>query len=181
MTKVAVLGLTGVLLGLLMKEAESCVFCFCQPDGLHPDFFCAVNRLGFLADRMQEIRQAVPVDEACLKILMKMLGVTYLADFTANLCRDAGYSAIAGQVEFFGKLSLLTLSLPVLAALMETVSQMLLQGAHEVGPDAGVLPVLLLFARKKQLLQGKRRKQGCFQKWRRNFFQNSNWTSSTKR
>lgn len=128
MTKVAVLGLTGVLLGLLMKEANPSFSVFVSLTACILIFFCAVNRLGFLADRMQEIRQAVPVDEACLKILMKMLGVTYLADFTANLCRDAGYSAIAGQVEFFGKLSLLTLSLPVLAALMKTVSQMLLQG-----------------------------------------------------
>ena len=128
MTKVAVLGLTGVLLGLLMKEANPAFSVFVSLTACILIFFCAVNRLGFLADRMQEIRQAVPVDEACLKILMKMLGVTYLADFTANLCRDAGSSAIAGQVEFFGKLSLLTLSLPVLAALMETVSQMLLQG-----------------------------------------------------
>ncbi len=66
------------------------------------------------------------MDDACLKILLKMIGVTYLADFTANLCRDAGYSAIAGQVEFFGKISLLTLSFPVLTALMETIDQMLL-------------------------------------------------------
>ena len=66
------------------------------------------------------------MEDTYLKILMKMMGVTYLADFTASLCKDAGYSAIAAQVEFFGKVSLLTLSLPVLTALLETIDAFLL-------------------------------------------------------
>ena len=126
MTKVAVLGLTGVLLGLMMKELNPGFSVFVSMAACVLIFFYVVNRLSFLSDLMPEIQGAVPVDDACLKILLKMIGVTYLADFTANLCRDAGYSAIAGQVEFFGKISLLTLSFPVLTALMETIDQMLL-------------------------------------------------------
>jgi stage III sporulation protein AD len=54
-----------------------------------------------------------------LKILLKMVGITYMAEFGSNLCRDAGYSAVAGQIEFYGKLLLLGVSLPVLTALLE--------------------------------------------------------------
>lgn len=35
--------------------------------------------------------------------------------------RDAGYSAVAGQIEFYGKLMLLAVSIPVLAALFEVL------------------------------------------------------------
>ncbi|MFQ9395407.1 MAG: SpoIIIAC/SpoIIIAD family protein [Lachnospiraceae bacterium] len=52
-----------------------------------------------------------------------MIGVTYLADFTANLCRDASYSAIAGQVGFSEDFSSdLKLSL-LLTALMKPLTR----------------------------------------------------------
>ena len=57
----------------------------------------------------------------------KMIGITYVAEFSASLCRDAGYQAVAGQIELFGKLSILVSSMPVLLALLETISQFLSQ------------------------------------------------------
>ena len=69
MTKVAVLGLTGVLLGLMMKELNPGFSVFVSMAACVLIFFYVVNRLSFLSDLMQEIQGAVPVDDACLKIL----------------------------------------------------------------------------------------------------------------
>ena len=44
-----------------------------------------------------------------------------MSEFSANLCRDAGYQAVAGQIEMFGKLSILVISMPVLLVLLETL------------------------------------------------------------
>ena len=60
-----------------------------------------------------------------MAILLKMIGITYVAEFSANLCKDAGYQAVAGQIEMFGKLSILVISMPVLLALLDTISQFL--------------------------------------------------------
>ena len=54
-----------------------------------------------------------------------MLGVTYIAEFSSGICRDAGYQTIAQQIEIFGKLTILVLSLPVLLALLETIGEFL--------------------------------------------------------
>ena len=51
-----------------------------------------------------------------------MTGITYVAEFAASLCRDAGHQAIASQIEIFAKLSLLAVSLPVVTALLDTIS-----------------------------------------------------------
>ena len=126
MNKIAVLGITGVLLGLLMKEIRPQFSVYISMVSCMLIFFYAISRLGFLGETLKTVQGAIHMEDSYLKILLKMVGVTYLADFTASLCRDAGYSAIAGQVEFFGKVSLLTLSLPVLTALMETIDGILL-------------------------------------------------------
>ena len=56
---------------------------------------------------------------------IKMVGITYVAEFATNICRDAGYAAIASQIEIFAKLSILVVSVPVLGAFLEMVGNYL--------------------------------------------------------
>lgn len=51
-----------------------------------------------------------------------MIGITYLCEFCAGLCRDAGYQAIAAQVELFGKVTVLLAGMPVLLSLIDTIT-----------------------------------------------------------
>ena len=60
-----------------------------------------------------------------LATLFKMIGVTYIAEFSAGICRDAGYQTLAGQIEIFGKLTILVMGLPVLLALLQTIQEFL--------------------------------------------------------
>ena len=34
-----------------------------------------------------------------MALMIKIIGITYVVQFTSDLCRDSGYSALAGQVE----------------------------------------------------------------------------------
>ena len=125
MNKIAVLGLAGVLMGLLVKEINPQFAIYISMISCILIFFYAIKQMGFLKNAFTMLQRMVQMEDSYLRILLKMIGVTYIADFTANLCRDAGYSAIAGQVEFFGKISLLALSIPVLTALLETIDTFL--------------------------------------------------------
>lgn len=72
----------------------------------------AVEQIIYVIDFVQEIIGITGLNKGYLGIIFKMLGITYCADFSANLCRDAGHSAIAGQIEIFAKLSIIVLSIP---------------------------------------------------------------------
>ena len=54
-------------------------------------------------------------------VLIKMIGIAYVAEFASGICRDAGFSSIGVQIEVFGKLSILAVSMPVVLALLETL------------------------------------------------------------
>ena len=54
-----------------------------------------------------------------------MLGVAYVAEFAASICKDAGQQSIAGMIELFAKLSIVTLSIPGLLFLVETLEMFL--------------------------------------------------------
>lgn len=59
------------------------------------------------------------------KILMKIIGITYLAEFSSGLCKDAGANTLAAQIELFGKLSILVLCMPIMTSLLETIDYFL--------------------------------------------------------
>ena len=56
---------------------------------------------------------------------MKIVGVSYIAEFASHVCRDAGYGAVGSQIEIFGKLTVLAVSMPILTALLETLNDFL--------------------------------------------------------
>lgn len=58
-------------------------------------------------------------------IIIKVLVVAYLADFTAQLCNDAGETSIGSKVELAGKIIIFYLSLPILVSILELVNSMI--------------------------------------------------------
>lgn len=58
-------------------------------------------------------------------ILLKALGIAFLTETAASLCRDSGEAALAGWVETAGKLEILLLSFPLIRTVMDTVAALL--------------------------------------------------------
>lgn len=58
-------------------------------------------------------------------LIFKALGIAYLTNITAQICRDCGENGIAGGVETVGKIELLLLALPLLSEVLLTAEEML--------------------------------------------------------
>ena len=81
----------------------------------------AGDLLGMILAGLQTVQESLPLQAGYFKILLKIIGITYIAEFASDLCKDAGYATIAGQIQMFGKLSVLAAGIPVLTALLETI------------------------------------------------------------
>ncbi|HEY8552693.1 MAG TPA: stage III sporulation protein AD, partial [Thermaerobacter sp.] len=68
---------------------------------------------------LQEVADRADLDARYTATLLKIVGVAYLAEFGAQLCRDAGESALAAKVELAGKVVILLLAVPILMAVLE--------------------------------------------------------------
>ncbi|NLC37881.1 MAG: stage III sporulation protein AD, partial [Clostridia bacterium] len=49
----------------------------------------------------------------------------YIAEFGAQVCRDAGETAIASRVEFAAKVLIIVLAIPIVVAILETIIRLL--------------------------------------------------------
>ena len=88
-------------------------------------FFALLGQIKQILEYSSELSELMLVNEDFLNAILKMIGITYMAEFSSNLCKDAGYQAIAGQIEIFAKMSILLISMPVLMAFVETIGAFL--------------------------------------------------------
>ncbi|MBD5508927.1 MAG: stage III sporulation protein AD [Lachnospiraceae bacterium] len=70
---------------------------------------------------MDQLRGYLQENYSYLALLLKAVGATYACEFCAGICKDAGYGGVAGQVEMLGKLYILSMGMPVLLSLIESI------------------------------------------------------------
>ncbi|MCI8531821.1 MAG: stage III sporulation protein AD [Lachnospiraceae bacterium] len=125
LVRIAFLGITGILMALQLKALKpdySVYLCL----GVSLLIFSFVaEKLSVIMDGLAAIQDCLPLKAGYIQTLMKIIGITYIAEFASDLCKDAGYQTIAGQIQIFGKLSVLAVSIPVLTALLDTIQTFL--------------------------------------------------------
>lgn len=81
--------------------------------------------LGSLAPSLLQIRtllSSAGLTSDYVVILLKTLGICFLAQFAADSCRDAGENALAAKVELAGKLAIVALALPLFEKIAKTAA-----------------------------------------------------------
>ena len=119
MIQIGITAVIGAVLAVQMRSSGKAEYgtYVCVATGLLL-FSFIVEYVGYFADAAGQIVSFLRLDAGYLSTMLKMIGITYIAEFTAGICRDAGCQTLAGQVEIFGKLTILLLGLPVLLALL---------------------------------------------------------------
>lgn len=87
-------------------------------------FAMAIGNFSRVLEEIQGLAEYLGSDGGYLKILVKMIGVTYLCEFCSGICKDAGQNAIAGQVEFWGKLSIMAAGIPVIYGVINCIQSL---------------------------------------------------------
>lgn len=60
-----------------------------------------------------------------VETILKIIGIAYIAEFGAQITRDAGQGAIAAKIELAGKVLILVMAIPILTVLIETIISLL--------------------------------------------------------
>ncbi len=81
-----------------------------------------VSKLRIIVDSLREISNYIDIDKTYIAILIKLIGIAYICEFAAGISKDAGYGAVASQIELIGKLTMLMVSLPILMQLVESIA-----------------------------------------------------------
>ncbi len=121
MVQVGIIGVAGALLAVQFKSGKAEYGIYISIALSLLIFFSIIKNLEMIVRMVRTIGDYISMDTVYIGTLLKMLGITYIAEFSSSICKEAGYQTIAGQIEIFGKLAVLVLSMPILMAMLDTV------------------------------------------------------------
>lgn len=124
--QIALFGVVGTLLALQFKSGKSEYGIYVSLAVSLFLFLCMLSRLEIFVQTVKKIADYIKLDAGQMSILLKMAGVTYVAEFASGICKDAGYQNIAVQIEIFTKLTILAIGMPVLLVLLELIGDFLI-------------------------------------------------------
>ena len=123
--KIVGIALVATFLALIVKEQK-------------PNFafllivFVGCVILLFLVDKIYEIihmleRLAVnaKVNMVYIETILKIIGIAYIAEFAAQITKDAGQGALSSKIELAGKIIILAMAIPILTVLIETIIKLI--------------------------------------------------------
>lgn len=87
--------------------------------------FSVLNSLGDILIQFDDIISDCGISPQYLKLVVKLTGIAYITKFASDICRDAGETAIAGKVDFAGKIIVFSLTIPVISAFLNLIIEII--------------------------------------------------------
>lgn len=88
--------------------------------------FLSLDGLGAGVEMLGMLSGEAGLEEGSAQLLIRATGVALIAEFGAQLCRDAEESALAGRVELAGRVALMGMTAPLLTGLLQKIEGILL-------------------------------------------------------
>jgi stage III sporulation protein AD len=88
-------------------------------------FSMIIGKLGYVIETLNTLSRRANIDFIYFSTILKIIGIAYVAEFGAQISRDAGEDSIAIKIELGGKVIIMVLAIPILLALMDLIVKIL--------------------------------------------------------
>lgn len=87
--------------------------------------FMVMDKLTGIIELFNNLSSKISVNQEFLKLLLKITGIAFLTEFAVSICKDTGETAIASKVDLGGKVIIISMSIPIISSLLETILKIL--------------------------------------------------------
>ena len=84
-----------------------------------------IDELSGIISLLQTFANKVSINGTFLSLLIKITGIAFLSEFAVSICKDSGESAIASKIDLGGKVIIMSMSIPIMSSLLETIIKIL--------------------------------------------------------
>jgi stage III sporulation protein AD len=125
MIQIVGLGILATVLILVLKEQKPIfAFLIAVSTGILI-FMYLIGKIGGIIEVLENLAESSGVQMIYLKTILKIIGIAYIAEFGAQIVRDAGQESIASKIELAGKVLIMVLAIPIISIIIETVMKLL--------------------------------------------------------
>jgi len=90
-------------------------------------FLLLASKLSSVVELLQSYGDRADIKPVYFNTVLKITGIAYIAEFGAEICNDAGESAIASKIELAGKVIIVVMAVPIITSLLDLVLKVMPQ------------------------------------------------------
>jgi stage III sporulation protein AD len=113
-----------VLVLVLKDKAPAFAFLLVMLTGIFI-FLFLIGKISDVIRVIESLGERAGVNSIFLKTILKIIGIAYIAEFGAQIVRDAGQESIASKIELAGKVLIMVMAIPIISVMIETVVKLL--------------------------------------------------------
>lgn len=87
--------------------------------------YISFSKLGSIINLIDNLSNKAAINSEFLKVLIKITGIAILSEFAVSICKDSGEVAIANKIDLGGKIIIISMSVPIISSLLETIMKIL--------------------------------------------------------
>ena len=88
-------------------------------------FFMVLDKLSGIVSILTTLSNKTNINSQYIQILLKITGIAILTEFAVSICKDSGEAAIASKIDLGGKVVIISISIPIIVALLEVIIKIL--------------------------------------------------------
>lgn len=83
------------------------------------------SQISGVINLLKSLASKANINSEFLGIILKITGIAILTEFAVSICQDSGESSIASKIDIGGKVMIITISIPIISSLLETILKVL--------------------------------------------------------
>ena len=94
---IGILGIAGALLAVELKGLKGEYGIYLVAAVGLVIFFYGITKLKTVIETIRQVQSYIRLNRMYLEVLLKMIGITYIAEFSSGICKDAGYGSLGSR------------------------------------------------------------------------------------
>lgn len=88
-------------------------------------FLYLVDKISAIIDILGKLAMEANINMVYLETILKIIGIAYIAEFGAQITKDAGQNSISAKIELAGKILIMVMAIPIIGAIIGTIIELL--------------------------------------------------------
>ena len=119
--KIIGVGLTALIIVVILKQYKPEYAMYASLIAGTIIIFLVMERISAIITLLTNLSNKTGINAEYLKILLQITGIAILTEFAVSVCKDSGESAIASKIDLGGKVIVISMSIPIISALLEVI------------------------------------------------------------
>ena len=123
--KIVGIGISAIIIAIILKQYKPEFSIYISLIAGIIILSLVIDKLSSIMSFLNNLANKTNINNSFLILLLKITGISILAEFAISICKDSGETAIANKVDLGGKVLIVSMSVPIISSMLETILRIL--------------------------------------------------------